>query len=188
MINELDVLGSKVTVIDDYLNVNDFLAIYSMLTDFSFSWNCSAVLSRESIYSHYMHPDLPVCEDRDNLQMIHNFYDFDRFLGDWNINQLVDKIMPAALIRIKANLNPRTSEIIKHGFHIDNDFPNARTAVYYVNTNDGFTEFEDGTRVESVENRIVFFDSHLFHTGSTCTNYDRRLVVNVNYFPRRNAL
>lgn len=185
---ELDVLGNKVVVIDDYLNHSDYMDVYTMMTDFDFNWNCATVLSRDPIYSHYLHPDLPTCEDRDNLQLVHMFYDYDRFLGEWSIHQLIDKIMPAALIRIKANLNPRTTETVKHGFHIDNNFPNARTAVYYVNSNDGFTEFEDGTKVESVENRIVIFDSHLFHTGTTCTNYDRRLVVNVNYFPRSNYL
>ena len=48
----------------------------------------------------------------------------------------------AALIRIKANFNPVTEKIITHGFHVD--FPvSCTTAIYYVNTCNGYTEFED---------------------------------------------
>ena len=37
-----------------------------------------------------------------------------------------------------------------------------KTAVFYVNTCDGYTEFEEcGTRVESVAGRIVIFPSQL---------------------------
>ena len=45
-----------------------------------------------------------------------------------------------------------------------------KTAVFYVNTNNGYTEFEDGTKVESVENRIIFFDGSRPHNSSTCTD------------------
>ena len=56
-------------------------------------------------------------------------------------------------------------------------------AIYYVNSNDGYTEFEDGTRIETIENRLLVFDSSLWHTGSTCTNAKVRCVINFNYFP-----
>ena len=46
----------------------------------------------------------------------------------------------------------------------------------------GYTSFEDGTKVESVENRFVTFDSDIKHSGTTCTNQKVRLVLNINYF------
>ena len=56
------------------------------------------------------------------------------------------------------------------------------TAIYYVNTNNGYTEFEDGSRVESIENRLVTFPSYMKHTGTTCTDQKRRIVINFNYY------
>ena len=83
------------------------------------------------------------------------------------------------LYRIKANLNPRTVFHRRGGYHID--YPDIKTAVYYVNTNNGWTEFKKGGRVKSVANRIVIFDSNLMHQGVTCTDEKRRVVINFNY-------
>ena len=50
-----------------------------------------------------------------------------------------------------------------------------------MNTCNGWTEFEKGGKVKSVENRIVIFDSNLKHQGVTCTNEQRRVLINFNY-------
>ena len=42
--------------------------------------------------------------------------------------------------------------------------------------------FEDGRKVDSVANRMVFFDAALPHSGVHCTDTDRRLVLNINMF------
>ena len=55
------------------------------------------------------------------------------------------------------------------------------TAIYYLNTNNGYTKFKKGGKVKSVENRMVVFDSTFEHAAVTSTNVDRRLVVNFNY-------
>ena len=83
------------------------------------------------------------------------------------------------LTRIKANLNPRTLFNIKAGYHYD--YKDIMTAVYYINTNNGWTTFKKGGRVKSVANRIVVFDSNLLHSGVSCTNEKIRMVVNFNY-------
>ena len=36
-----------------------------------------------------------------------------------------------------------------------------------MNTNNGYTKFETGEQVQSVENRLVTFSNHVQHTGST---------------------
>ena len=55
-------------------------------------------------------------------------------------------------------------------------------AILYLNTNDGYTCFEDGNKIKSIENRFVAFDSSLKHSGTTCTDEPRRIVLNINYF------
>ena len=67
--------------------------------------------------------------------------------------------------------------------HIDfGDVTGYKTAIYYVNSNDGYTKFETGEIVESVGNRLVIFDGRIKHCGSTHTNQKYRIVINFNYF------
>ena len=92
--------------------------------------------------------------------------------------------MPKALIRIKANAYPKNgNKIIKHRPHIDHDFEH-KGAIFYLNTNNGYTKFETGEVVKSVRNTFVEFDNGIKHTGATCTDNYRRLVLNVNYIKK----
>ena len=91
------------------------------------------------------------------------------------------KLNMVGLFRIKANMNTATEEIQEHGLHTDAAFK-CKTAVFFLNTNNGYTLFEDGTKVESVANRMVTFPSTMKHSGSTCTDQKRRVVINFNYF------
>jgi hypothetical protein len=100
-----------------------------------------------------------------------------------------DLLKPLSWIRIKANLNPVTEMCVKHGWHIDIDsiygekYDGSRhkTAVYYVNTNNGKTLLKNGEEVDSVANRMVIFNGNQFHTGTTCTDQKVRCVINFNY-------
>ena len=113
----------------------------------------------------------------------HQFYD------NYNVNSpefdvifpLVELLAPSALVRIKANLYPSTHSIIVHDPHTDFDF-NHRAALYMVNTCDGYTTMSDGTRIDSVANRIVFFDPQQLHSSSTTTDARYRITINFNYF------
>jgi hypothetical protein len=57
-----------------------------------------------------------------------------------------------------------------------------KTAIFYINTNNGYTEFNDGTKVDSVENRMLIFPSKLSHRAVAQTDEDQRIVINFNYF------
>ena len=85
-----------------------------------------------------------------------------------------------SLIRIKTNFYPRTTEMFEHGRHVDYEFEN-KGALLSLNTCDGFTRLEDGTKVESIENRILFFDPGQKHNSSTTTNERGRFNINFNY-------
>ena len=93
-------------------------------------------------------------------------------------------------MRIKANLLTRTPNIIENTFHIDigdecmseEKLKQWTTSILYINTNNGYTKFEDGTKVESVANRMVTFSANLKHRGTSCTDEKTRVVINFNYF------
>ena len=94
---------------------------------------------------------------------------------------------PAILSRAKLNINYNTETIFEHGYHNDcakSHMHMFESAVFYLNTNDGYTKFEDGSIVESVANRIVKFPASLRHTGSSCTNAKYRMVLNLLYIPQ----
>ena len=84
------------------------------------------------------------------------------------------------LIRIKINAYPYTNIVKEHKDQIDSDFKHTG-AVFSLNTCDGFTKFSDGTKVESVANRIVFFDASKFHHSSTTSNAKLRYNINFNF-------
>ena len=57
-----------------------------------------------------------------------------------------------------------------------------KTSVFYINDNNGYTEFRNGDRIESVANRAIIFDNNLEHRGVSHTLPDHyRIVVNFNY-------
>ena len=85
-----------------------------------------------------------------------------------------------SMIRIKINAYPYTNIVKEHKDHIDSDFKHTG-AVFSLNTCDGFTKFSDGTKVESVANRIVFFDASKFHHSTTTSNAKLRYNINFNF-------
>lgn len=119
-----------------------------------------------------------------HFQFTHVFYMADKPASDYFglVQPLIKALGVRSLIRMKANLVTKTDRIELHGYHTDVPYEGATTAIYYVNDNDGYTEFEDGTRIESVANRLVRFPAHFGHSGTTCTDQKTRVVINVNYF------
>ena len=89
------------------------------------------------------------------------------------------KIQCDKLIRIKANFYPYTQTVKEHAPHCDYVFPHAG-AVYSLNTCDGFTRV-DNQIVNSVENRMVFFDASKLHNSTTTSNAKGRFNINFNF-------
>lgn len=101
------------------------------------------------------------------------------------VSPCMEKLNCYSVIRIKSNLNPKTNINKKIGdFHTDTLIPNATTAILYLNTNNGYTMFEDGSKIECVENRLVVFNSQIKHTGISCTDQKCRVLINFNYFSK----
>ena len=103
------------------------------------------------------------------------------------IKPLIDKIDLLGLYRIKANLTIKhPTEQYVMPFHVDREPPPKNvtmfTSIFYMNTNNGFTELEDGTRIDAVENRLLTFPADTYHAGSYCTDEFARIVINLNYF------
>jgi len=129
-------------------------------------------------------------DNLNNYQLTHMFYKEYVVCSQYFsiVIPLVEYLNPEAILRIKANLNPRTE--VRHIFDYHTDFDSKssdrKTAIYYVNTNNGVTILEDGTEIESIANRLVIFNQKISHTGTTCTDQKVRCVINLNYIELNN--
>lgn len=163
---------TDVSVLDDFMPSDFHDEISRIMCGYGFPWfyNDSVIYDGSAVSAHF--------------QFTHVFYMRGRPASDYfaMVEPLIERIGIRALIKMKANLVTRAEQIQTHGMHTDVDFADSKTAVYYVNSNDGYTEFADGTKVKSVANRLVTFPSCVLHTGSNCTDQKTRVVINVNYF------
>ena len=164
-------------VIDNFLSEYQFKQINNViLTDhFPWYWNGETLPSDDDYYNP------------NDYQFTHRIFDLSDggILSDYYslCDIIQQRLGVRKLSRIKMNLLPRTFFHRKGGMHTDlwGLTSIQKTAIFYGNTNNGWTEFKKGGKVKSVANRIVIFDSNTEHTGVTCTNEKRRVIVNFNY-------
>ena len=117
------------------------------------------------------------------LNFFYNFKNgytyFDKYLFE-----IYTKLNVKSLIQSRANLNLKEdNEKQKLFFHCDHNF-NCKTAIFYMNTNNGGTILyeENSIKVDSIENRILIFNSKIKHASFRQTDEQRRVLININYF------
>lgn len=84
-----------------------------------------------------------------------------------------------SFMRGKCNFYGHTQSIVEHQPHYDFAF-NHTAAIYSLNTCDGFTRIGE-KKVDSVANRIVFFDGSEMHNSSSTTNTKGRFNISINF-------
>ena len=155
-------------IIDNFLPEEEFKSIQSLMMGFEFPWYFSSDIVRDG---------------DGKFQLLHVFFQPDvgsnsKHINIWNT--FMDKVEAKECTRIKGNLTFKTSTIEPTGYH--SDYPDMKTAIFYINTNNGYTEFKNGVKVSCVSNRVCIFDSNLKHRGVSHTEGDQqRIVVNFNY-------
>tara|TARA_R100000664_G_C2664380_1_gene79157 strand:+ start:40 stop:561 length:522 start_codon:yes stop_codon:yes gene_type:complete len=171
-----------IKIIDNFLPEEEFLNIKDLIEGREFPW----YFNRSKIH----HGD-------GKFQHVHTFFKYEGvknvndtvkielnspYLEIWN--NFMNKIEATRCYRVKANMTLKLSSQIADDsdWHVDSQGDALKTAVFYINTNDGYTELESGVRVGSIANRVCIFDSNLKHRGVGHTSPDHhRIVVNFNY-------
>lgn len=163
----------SINIFDNYLNQDEFNKIKNIFIDNEkFPWHYTPGIA---------YPD--EVKKTDRFQFFNLMYRNDIGVkSDYysSLMPLLNKINPKEVLRVKANLGTRTYTHIEGGMHTDSKMKHT-TAIFYLNTNNGYTKFEDGTIVESIENRLVVFNSDLLHSGFSQTDENIRCVINLNY-------
>ena len=175
-------MENKLIIKDNFLSQQDFGTIRDIITAEKFQWSFSQYVDSSD-------------EEPTPGQFVHTVY-----FGSVPCSQFYNSLVPiiehklgiSALYRIKLNLQPRLPEPFKYSFHsdLDGDFEGVAshwsTAILFINTNNGYTEFENGEKVESVANRLITFPSNFKHRGVTQTDEQTRIMINFNFLKRKN--
>ena len=161
-------------IIDDFLSPSDFKLTQNFFFSENFPWYfCDTITGPDGGLDQY--------------QFTHTFFSlsqpFDSNYSNF-LQPILTKLNAKYILRIKANLRPRTTQGVLSPFHTDMKL-NQQTAIFYLNTNNGYTKFHNDTYpdVPSVANRLLTFYGGLKHTGSSCTDQNTRIVLNINYIP-----
>jgi hypothetical protein len=165
-----------IEIIDNFLDNYDLEKLKEYVSDTHLLWQYGTILPEKILE----------CDPIENYQLINVLYDNKKYGSQLNlIVPLLKKLNAEVLLKAKINLTWRRERNIKIGWHTDikkDPIPeNYKTAIYYLNTNNGST-IVDNTIVECIENRIVIFDASTKHTGVTCTDKSRKLLLNINYY------
>ena len=162
-------------IIDNFLSKEEFENIKNFMESVDFPW---------------FYNDHKVIRGDGQFQFTHTFFTNTNdkgknssWLDMWN--NYIYKINAKECYRIKANMNIKTISHEPSLWHNDlkhNINCPRKTSVFYINDNNGYTEFRNGDRIESVANRAFIFDNNLEHRGVSHTLPDHyRIVVNFNY-------
>jgi hypothetical protein len=160
-------------VVDDFLPKKDIETLKKTIMSDNFPWYYQPVVEGEDVlnrgnYAYFTHLLLNDGIQNSNI-----------------LNTVLDSIKPhfewKMIGRVKCNLYPNSENLIEHRDHVDAQWEH-KGLIISLNTCDGATVLEDGSRIESVENRALFFDPSKPHHSTNCTNDKSRININVNYF------
>ena len=162
------------TVLDNFLEIKQFEGIAKAVTEnvsphWTYTDNVSG-MGNENTQDYFM---MTCSVYRDSIIRIPHLYSI--------LTRVLTALEVKSLIRIKCNLYPSTSTLSEHRMHIDSDYSH-KGGILYLNTCNGYTRLEDGTKIESIANRMLLFDAGNPHCSSTCTNQKARFNINFNYF------
>ena len=77
-------------------------------------------------------------------------------------------------------LYPYQNEHMKSAYHID-QAEKHKVLLLSINTNNGYTEFENGSVFNAVENNAIIFDGNERHRSVSQTDHSAKININVNY-------
>ena len=157
----------RIDIQENFLEKNHLEEITQFILSEQFPWYVSGVTGMYDSKKHFFHSFY------NNNNINSPYFDL--------IKNIITKLNPITLHRVKLNLIPKSNSIIEHDYHKDNQSLNLTSSLFYINTNNGYTKFENGKKINSTANKIVSFPSNVLHHGTTCTDKEFRIALNMVY-------
>jgi hypothetical protein len=156
-------------IIDDFLNKDEFKNLQEIIMSPDFPWffQNHQVTDDDPFFSHII-----FSKNKINSVFYKLFY-----------NTFLNKLNCKALDEIRLNLLINRKEHLFSNWHIDRPYK-CHTALFYINTNNGYTllDEKEKIKIESIENRMLIFNSQIKHVAVSQVDVIRRIVINFNYF------
>ena len=169
-IKNLD-MASEVQVYDNFLSETDLNKLDNLIL--------------HNDHFPYFFNDYKVDEGDEFAQFTHYFYQNNIVSSNFydGLIPIIKKLNVMSLIRIKANLQLKDTKIKPTAMHYDVEVrcQEQKTGIFYMNTNNGKTIFEDGENIDSIKNRMIIFPTSKRHAGTTHTDTMYRCVINFNW-------
>ena len=172
---------SGIEVIENFLKEEDFKYLQKFFLSPRSQWRfIDFVVSRE--------------QDNQNKDgyFVHSFTDLhpltlqERFTVSPNIDvlskiieEIKKKLNFRQILRIRSSLFPRREYQEPDAFHVDYKFEH-KVCIFYINTNNGYTLFKSGEKIDSVANRLLIFDGLKEHSTVVQTDTPARYIINFN--------
>lgn len=137
----------------------------------------------------WFYHDWSVYRGDDDPQFYHLFYFDGKIMSNQffkYVEEVYTRYVPntedCTLYRMKINGTSRGDNLKEKKYHVDVEDKNHKVCILYMNTNNGYTSFEEtGEKVDSIANRAVIFPGHMKHTGTNCTDEGLRVVLNIDF-------
>tara|TARA_B000000609_G_C24149474_1_gene336395 strand:- start:789 stop:1301 length:513 start_codon:yes stop_codon:yes gene_type:complete len=168
---EVDFEGGS--IIDDFLPPKEYDEIYRAIRNKDFPYGFSAQVNDKQVNKFdYYFANMVYQRDMPNSPIA-------PLLMNIFIPKLIELDVFTSLMRIKVNCYPYTDVLKEHEPHTDQDFF-VKGAIFSINTCNGFTRYKD-KKVDSIKNRMFFFDSSAPHNSTTTSDSKARFNINFNF-------
>ncbi|ATV46289.1 hypothetical protein [Lake Baikal phage Baikal-20-5m-C28] len=163
---------SNYEVIDNFLDKEHFDTIKNTLTSLDMNW----------FYRDNMTSD----DENGMCYFTHNFFIKNAIYSPFFnlLEPLLAKLNIALLIEVRSNMTISKEDRYESSWHIDNPYKNSKTAILYLTTCNAKTMINvenEILEIDSVENRILIFDTNISHKMKSATDAKRRIIINLNY-------
>jgi len=155
-------------VIPNFLDQETFNKIKMCVLNNSFPWYFSPTTGHDNDFSDFLFSHYLYKEDKQCSQFF-----------NYVITPLISRLNCNYLVRAKANLYTRKHKQIKTSFHVDLHDKHT-VALFSINTNNGYTLFENGKKIPSVENQMLIFNGSLSHASVSQTDASIRVNINMD--------
>lgn len=167
---------STYEVIDNFLDKEYFDTIKNTLTSLDMNW----------FYRDNMTSD----DENGMCYFTHNFFLKNIIYSPFFnlLEPLLDKLKISSLIEVRANMTIGKEDRYESSWHVDNTYENSKTVILYLTTCNAKTIInveKEIIEIDSVENRILIFDTNISHKMISATDAKRRIIINLNYIRNR---